>query len=331
MISSALISKLVGLNQYPSLMDKQLRKLPLPEYTNGRPKVNYPDRFLIPFISIAIGFFMVQIGENRPWPLWSDDRRVNESVFSSIACTACVMISIGWATRSLDRDLPWRARPLLRIVLQYLLCGLLPAILVAGWQYLFFLYMGVPLRMEGYIRDDFPVVHAFILIWNLFYLGCYFYSTWRTPSPVRVSPAETDPAADSVVTAPATVDSALVGDSGGELLDQTSPAAHPDLAINWAGSIALIESQDKMTVATKFDGETILLDHSVKYYSDFLAGNDFYLVRRGKLVNRAAIAHAEELPRNYVLTLVSLGDKKGLTINTKLDDKGAFKRWYFGS
>lgn len=298
-------------------MDRQLRHLPNRQFANGNPKINYPDRWLIPFLAPAVGYLMVQIGENRPWPLWSSDPKVLASILSSVLCTAVVLLAVAFGNRWLDQELPWRKNTLGRVVAQALVCIFPPALLVAGWQYLFFYYMGAIHHMDGYLRDDFSTALSLLLIWNTIYPTCYYYSVPRDEQPDAQEPEAQEPEAQAPETAEPETDLATSEDI-------------PDPANYWFERVGLLATEEKVTWAHHFDGTVRGLDRPLQYYADWLVGPNFHMARRGYLVNYNAIDRVIEEDRYFTLILKPLSQTSPKAINTRMDHKREFISWWKG-
>lgn len=307
-------------------MNNQLRAYTDHTNDNQNPKVNYPDFYLIPFVSAAIGFLMVQLGTERPWPIWDGDPKVRTSIFSSILCTATALVIIAIFNRVLDRQLPWKGRFLTRLGAQYILCVTIPNLTVAGWQYLFFVKMGVPMRMEGYMNENFPAVNWMLIIWNLLYIGCYYYSvsTHGLPANGKTLPIN---GADRPI---ATGSEAVVDDVKGTAADRHKPSNlyTPHDITYWRANVAIFVSENKKTTAYLLDGRRKVYAEPTRFFGELLGNEQFYMVRSGRLLNREATATVIDRGRYYQVLLHP--PHETLKITTVMDGKTAFKAWWDG-
>ncbi len=283
-------------------------------YDNGAPKVNYPDYYLIPFVAVGIGYLMVQLGTNRPWPMLDEDPMVNKSMASSMLCTAAVLFSIAAFNRYLDQRLPWHRHPLSRLGAQYLLCVSIPNLLVAGWQSVFFNEMGVPLHLEHYMRDDFPTVRWMLMIWSLFLMGWYAYSVHGKRQPVE----------PNAITGGATEQP--TGKAPPKPRHTNVYTAH-DIAY-WQEHVAIFVSEHKHTVAYLANGKQRQYSEPTKFFGEQLPAEQFYVVRSGRLVSRKAIEKVIDRGRYYQLILQE--PNAAIEVKTVLDTKVAFRAWWGG-
>lgn len=297
---------------YGFAMDKRLRNERQDFYLNGKPKVRYPDLCFIPFLSLAIGYIMVQLGSNATWLAWESDPKVRISIVSSIGCTATTLIVIAVHNRILDWLLPWRNRPFVRLGAQYIFCVFLPNLLVTGWQFFFFRYIGAPERMQGYMDEDFPAVRWMLMVWNLFYLGAYLYAVPAKWRPNRGVPhGGNDP---DVEKAPA------MGRKTSNIYNDQ------DLAY-WKNRVAIFMSENKKTSAVLDNGNKKEYAEPAKFFQN-LVGNQFYMVRSGKLVNRDFIDKVYDDGRFYTIILKKPNHR--IDVATIMDGKAAFSSWWGG-
>lgn len=304
-------------------MNNQLRAYSGHTYENQNPKVNYPDLYLLPFVSAAVGFLMVQLGTDRPWPVWDHDPVVRISILSSILCTATALFIIALFNRVLDWQLPWRRYLYLlpRLGAQYLLCVFIPNIVVAGWQYLFFNEIGVPGNMDGYMDENFPAVRWMLVIWNLLYVGCYYYSVHSQDLSVNTF-APTMATADDHATA----DDQAIAVSANK--HKSANLYTPHDVVYWQTNVAVFLSENKKTTAYLVDGRTKVYPEPTKFFEGLVNNEQFYMVRSGKLVNKTVIHEVIDSGRYYRVVLKAPHDT--LQINTVIDGKAAFKAWWGG-
>jgi len=224
------------------------------------PKVSRKEWWVIGLTGFFIGLFMLVYDTRIAFGKLIMLRGFWTSLASSVACTWVIMTVVIFVTRWLDGTVPWRPKFHRRLTLQVLLGVLIPAMLALAWTLIFLACLDCLPRIEHYLYLDFPLAVLLIVGFN----AC---------CTTILVPLGTPPTT-AVTHAPER---------------DTTPDIPEDEAAELGSTVAFFVSENKQTIVYQLDGTVSVDLRKVKEIARALAGNTFFCIRHGVVVNRAAI------------------------------------------
>lgn len=225
---------------------------------------------LIPIYNTRIAFTKL-IGLSAFW----------KSLVSSICCAWLLMLAVIMITHWLDAAVPWRRPRYRRLLAQALLGVGIPGMLALGWQLIFLACLNCIPGISNYFYSKFPLVLVFVASFNVLWIkglrqqgGVVSNKEWVSGAPTDASP-----------------DASRLGTAAG------------DRIMELADTIAFFVSEDKQTIGYLLDGGTTVEMDTVREIAQALEGDDFFNIRHGVVINRAAIDHVHPEQRHHRIVL----------------------------
>lgn len=198
-----------------------------------------------------------------------------KSLISSICCAWLLMLAVIMITHWLDMALPWRRPRYQRLLCQLLLGIGIPGMLALGWQLIFLACLNCIPQIANYFYYKFPLVLLFVALFNLLWIKGLRQQGGMVSDRESVSDGASRPEA----------------------------AAYDGAISELADTIAFFVSEDKQTIGYRLDGGITVEVDTVREIAQALEGDDFFNIRHGVVINRAAIGHVHPEQRHYRIVL----------------------------
>lgn len=245
------------------------------------------------FIALMVAHYLVVHGE--PETIWQIFYMpyYYSGLLWSFTVTLIVGEFIYLGTKWLDLYVIWINHKIKRAILQGIVAGLLPIMLIYFLMAYYFLYFGGSNDFQQYLKFDFPIVVCFIIILNTYYFITYLLN-FKFQEPKK--------------------------NLSNDLLKKPEPEMVEDMAVVYA--------QERICFALTFSNELITFPKTLNECLAILAPEDYFLINRSKIVHFASIEdYTIHDSRTLLITLkpyLNL-DRKLIVSQRKIVE---FKKWY---
>lgn len=250
--------------------------------------IKYPGVLLRFPICLLISAYLVMYGEPEGFFEFLVLPHFYTALFPSFGITLIVSEIIYISTKVLDHYFVWTNNWYYRILLQFLMCVIIPVLIVCFWAKEYFIDKGVVIDQTNYLKYDITVVVCFILLLNCYYLINYLIKVKFEQQKKKLS--------------------------------NYHQAEHMEVAV--------IYIEQKISMAINFEGKYSTWPKTLKESLDSLPASDYFLINRSEIIHRDCIeSYVPGDSRTLVISLKSYlkVEREFIVSQRKVT---AFKQWY---
>lgn len=294
------------------------------------------------FVSAFIALFLTFLGSDSLSAVFYDKNFVPD-VLAGFIVSFVVTSLINLVTSYLDIHYPWTSRTsniITRVFYQFIAGVLIMSVFILAYMYTYLLVIrGYKKEELSFFNTEFPISVAFLIFWNLVYVGLYFYRINKKQKAELQSLNEKLFTLQNVTTGAEILPSASAEsneetgeiesfnneDSGNEkvsILIAVSGNKNIPLPVE---KIAYFYKNGNYTNLVSFKSESYLLNHSLDELMNVLDAKRFFRVNRQFIINLDA-CHYFTNEENGKLALSLIPEHKDEVIVSQ-KRATAFKEW----
>ncbi len=292
-------------------MQKRLPHLTLPSI-----QIDYPSRWILFFVAVFVGAFMVLYAGPKLFGEAFWDPEFYKAFIPSAVAAYMVLTQVSRSFTLLDASHSWYGDWPVRLLLQLYHGICLPSLALMGFFAIYFIVRGQPASVAGYYRLDFFFAVAMVVGMNALY---FRYFVQRTAGYRRAMRAWLEyvarmarPGVDFLGAGPAIrllppgqtlgTAEAETDRPGNDLLSLIDREAFTE---QQAGRVAYYETKGLKNAvwAHGLDGTEDFLNLAIEQLDELIGGTEFFLYNKGKMINRAAIKDAYKKGRFWYIIL----------------------------
>ncbi len=302
----------------------------------------YRDFWIRFIVSAFIALFFTFLGSDSLSVIINRKNFVPD-VLSGFILTFIITSLVNLITSYLDIHYPWTSNITTRILYQFIAGVLIPSVFVLAYMYTYLLViMGYRKEEVGFFYTEFPISVAFIIFWNLIYVGLYFYRVNKTQKAELqslnkklftlhniITGAEILPSATAV-----TADEPVENGETESMNENGRGLEKINILIAVSGNkniplpverIAYFYKNGNYTSLVTFKSESYMLNHSLDELVNVLDNKRFFRVNRQFIINLDACNYfTNEENGKLALSLIPEHDDEVIVSQKRAP---AFKEW----